>query len=97
MPSRCRADVGASTRFTAERWVTAGDTVVDHLRGEGTHLGELRDPSGTLAIPATGKRARWKQIRVLRLAGGRIVEAKSTENTLGLARQLGARIAPIGP
>ena len=45
-------------------------------------------------IPATGKQVTWAGADLLRVAGGKIVEAQFLDDSLGLLRQLGATVSP---
>lgn len=45
-------------------------------------------------ISATGKQVNWSGADLLRVAGGKIVEAQFVDDSLGLLRQLGATVSP---
>jgi steroid delta-isomerase-like uncharacterized protein len=62
-----------------------GDKVAVRLTVTGTHTGLLLG-----RIPATGKRAAWTGIDILRIENGKIKERWSERNLLSLMRQLGA-------
>jgi steroid delta-isomerase-like uncharacterized protein len=69
---------------TVEDMVAEGDEVVMRFRGSGTHEGET-EAFG----PPTGKRMEITGITIKRLAGGRIDEAWTNFDALGMMRQLG--------
>ncbi len=74
--------------------VTITDILADQDRvglwyeAEGTHGGEFQN------IAPTGRRVRWSGADLLRIGGGRIVEARFIDDSLGLLRQLGALPSP---
>jgi predicted ester cyclase len=85
-------------RVAAERVVVQGDTAAVAWVAEGTHLGAFDGAA------ATGRRAAWEGIAIVRVACGRIAEYWSASDGLGLRRQLGivdgaelADAAPAGP
>ena len=65
-----------------------GDKVGIWYRARGTQRGEFR------GVPATGKRVNWVGVDLLRVEGGRIVEGRFVDDSLGLLRQLGATLSP---
>ena len=67
----------------AERDIVSVRAVV-----EGTHKGDL------LGIPASGKHVRWDAVDVYRVEDGKIAEAWSQMNRLGVLQQIGA-LPPI--
>jgi steroid delta-isomerase-like uncharacterized protein len=69
---------------TIEDMVAEGDKVVMRFRGNGTHEGET-EAFG----PPTGKRMEITGITIKRLADGKIVEAWTNFDALGMMRQLG--------
>ena len=70
---------------TIEDMVAAeGDTVVMRFRGSGTHEGET-EAFG----PPTGKRMEITGITIKRLSEGKIVEAWTNFDALGMMQQLG--------
>ena len=92
----------ALRQFNAETYRAFPDAhfAIDDLFGErdrvalrwtlrGTHQGELRG-----GIAATGRRVEVGGINIFRLAGGRIAEVWSANDTLGLLQQLGLVPAP---
>lgn len=75
---------------TIEDMVAEGDKVVMRFRGSGTHKGETTETFG----PPTGKRMEITGITIKRLAGGKIVEAWTNFDALGMMQQLGVIAAP---
>ena len=70
--------------FTIEDLVAEGDKVVGRWTCRGTHKGELQ------GIPATGVQVTSTGIHVSRIAGGKIVEAWSNWDAMGVMQQLSA-------
>jgi predicted ester cyclase len=69
---------------TIEDMVAEGDKVVVHFRARGTHQGET-EAFG----PPTGKRMEITGITIKRLSEGKIVEAWTNFDALGMMQQLG--------
>ena len=69
---------------TIEDMVAEGDKVVVRFRGRGTHQGET-EAFG----PPTGKRMEITGITIKRLSEGKIVEAWTNFDALGMMQQLG--------
>jgi predicted ester cyclase len=69
---------------TVEDMVSAGDKVVVRFRARGTHQGET-EAFG----PPTGKRMEITGITIKRLSEGKIVEAWTNFDALGMMQQLG--------
>jgi len=69
---------------TIEDMVAEGDKVVMRFRGSGTHQGET-EAFG----PATGKRMEMTGIIIKRVSEGKIVEAWTNFDALGMMQQLG--------
>jgi predicted ester cyclase len=69
---------------TIEDMVAEGDTVVMRFRGSGTHEGET-EAFG----PPTGKRMEITGITIKWLSDGKIVEAWTNFDALGMMQQLG--------
>ncbi len=67
-----------------------GDYVLVYFSQTGTQTGEL------MGIPATGKKATWGEIGILRFAGGLVVESWYNVDMLGLMQQLGVAGAAAG-
>ena len=75
---------------TIEDMIAEGDKVVMRFRGSGTHEGETTEAFG----PPTGKRMEITGITIKRFAGGKIVEAWTNFDALGMMQQLGMIAAP---
>jgi predicted ester cyclase len=71
-----------------EDTIAEGDKVAVRYLVKVTHTGE------GLGIPATGKKAESAGIEILRFENGKIAEAWTTEDVLGLLRQLGFELKP---
>jgi predicted ester cyclase len=69
---------------TIEDMVAEGDKVVVRFRGRGTHTGDT-EAFG----PPTGKRMEITGIAINRLSEGKIVEAWTNVDALGMMQQLG--------
>ncbi len=69
---------------TVEDLIAEGDKVVSRYTWTGTHKGELG------GIPPTGRQVTVHGIEVLRIVGGKLVEAWDEVDYLGLMQQLGA-------
>ena len=70
-------------RLTVERMFGEGDRVMAHVRGRGTHKGELK------GVAATGIELEWTITAFVRLADGKIVECWAIADTLGILQRLG--------
>ncbi len=75
-------------RMDIEDMIAEGDKVVMRFRGSGTHEGET-EAFG----PPTGKRMEITGITIKRLADGKIVEAWTNFDALGMMQQLGVMAA----
>ena len=71
------------SRFTIERMVAEGDTVVSRWTVRGTHKGDL------MGNAPTGKQITLTGISVARLSGGKMVEGGANWDALGMFQQLG--------
>ena len=60
-----------------------GDYVLARFTQSGTQTGEL------MGMPATGKKATWGEMGILRFAGGQVVESWYNVDMLGMFQQLG--------
>lgn len=69
--------------FTIEEQVAEGDMVVIRYTVQGTHQGPF------MGIAATGKMGTLTGIDIYRIADGRIEEAWSNWDTLGMLQQMG--------
>ena len=78
-------------RCTVEHLLVAGDKVVARLTFRGTHKGAF------LGRPAPGKPIEFRALDILRVEGGRIVQAGHVEDNYNstLMRQLGAAPAAV--
>ena len=74
---------------TIDELVADGDNVAIWYTAEGTHSAEFE------GIAATGRHVRWSGADVFRVEGGRIVQGRFVDDSLGLMRQLGATL--VGP
>ena len=72
----------------AEDVIAKGDEVAVRYHLKVTHTGE------GLGIPATGKKAESAGIEILRFENGKIAEAWTAEDILGLLTQLGFELKP---
>jgi steroid delta-isomerase-like uncharacterized protein len=74
---------------TIEDMVAEGEKVVMRFRGSGTHLGET-EAFG----PPTGNRMEITGITIKQVSDGKIVEAWTNFDALGMMQQLGVIAAP---
>ena len=72
-----------------EDMIAQGDKVAVRYLLKVTHTGE------GLGIPASGKKAESAGIEILRFENGKIAEAWSVEDVLGLLTQLGFELKPV--
>jgi steroid delta-isomerase-like uncharacterized protein len=79
------------TRLTVDELFAEGDKVVTRFTTRGTHTGE----GGFFGIPPTGKRVATSGITISRLADGKIVEAWTQADALGMLQQMGVIPAPV--
>lgn len=70
-------------RYTLEAEIVEGNTVVHLATGRGTNSGQFR------GAPPTGKPATWKEIHIVCLVNGKIVEHTGLVDEMGIMRQLG--------
>jgi predicted ester cyclase len=73
----------------AEDVIARGDRVAVRYLMKVTHTGD------GLGVPATGKKAETTGLEILRFENGKIAEAWSEEDVLGLLTQLGFELKPI--
>ena len=78
------ANIGVSI----ENMVAEGDKVAVRFTVSGTHKGEF------MGIPATGRQFTIMEIRIYRIAAGRIVEHWGLLDQTELLQQLGVTSAP---
>lgn len=69
--------------IVVDEQIAEGDSVVTRWTARGTHEGEL------FGMPATGKQATVTGITINRINNGKLVEARTNWDTLGLMQQLG--------
>jgi predicted ester cyclase len=74
--------------YTIEDSIEAGDKFVSRLTATGTMRGDFA------GMPATGKRATWTEIHIVRTANGQVVEHWGIVDQLGMMVQLGVITAP---
>lgn len=77
-------DAFPDLKFTIDEQIAEGDSVVTRWTARGTHEGEL------FGISPTGKEATSTGITINRIVDGKIVEARTNWDTLGLLQQIGA-------
>ena len=75
-------------RVVINEIIAEGDKVVIWYTVQGTQKGEFD------GVPPTGKQVNWFGADLLRIEGGKIVEARFVDDSLGRLRQLGARVSP---
>ena len=71
--------------MTIDFMVAEGNWVCAHFTQSGTQQGEL------MGLPASGKRAKWTELGILRFEGGVVVESWYQANMLSLMSQLGVQ------
>jgi steroid delta-isomerase-like uncharacterized protein len=74
--------------ITIEQQIAEGDVVVTRWTAKGTHQGDL------MGIPATGRETTTSGITIHRIRNGKIAEAETSWDQLGLLQQIGAVPAP---
>jgi predicted ester cyclase len=74
----------ADLHMTVEDIVEGLDAVVVRLHIEGTHVSDF------LGIPATGRRASWEAVTMVKVKDGRVVENYTLLDLWGIYRQLTA-------
>jgi steroid delta-isomerase-like uncharacterized protein len=75
-------------RISQDDVIAEGDQVVTRFTVHGTQQGELQ------GIPPTGKQMTITGMEIVRVSGGKIVEAWSEFDQLGMLQQLGVIPAP---
>jgi steroid delta-isomerase-like uncharacterized protein len=70
-------------RYTIDDSIEAGDRLVTRVTASGTMRGDFA------GMPATGKRATWTEIHIVRVANERVVEHWGIVDQLGMLVQLG--------
>jgi steroid delta-isomerase-like uncharacterized protein len=74
--------------YTVDDSIETGDRIVHRLTASGTMRGDFA------GMPATGKRATWKEIHIGRVVNGRVVEHWGLVDQLDMMVQLGVIPAP---
>ena len=74
--------------ITLEDQIAEGDKVTIRWTSRGTHTGEFQ------GMPPTGRQMTMTAMTLARIANGKIVEAWTETDTLGMLQQLGAIPAP---
>jgi predicted ester cyclase len=74
--------------YTIDDSIEAGDKFVTRLTASGTMRGEFA------GMPATGKRATWTEIHIVRVTNEQVVEHWGLIQELGMMVQLGVIAAP---
>ncbi len=74
--------------YTVDDAIEAGDRIVHRLTASGTMRGDFA------GMPATGKRATWREIHIGRVVNGRLVEHWGLVDQLDMMVQLGVIPAP---
>ncbi len=77
-------------RHSLDPQIAEGDRVVTPLTFRATHRGELQ------GIPASGKRVEIRALNIHRILGGKIAQAETVVDMMGLMQQIGAIPAPGG-
>ena len=72
--------------MTIDFMVAEDNWICAHFTQSGTQQGEL------MGLPASGKRAEWTEIGILRFSGGVVVESWYQANMLSLMGQLGVKM-----
>jgi steroid delta-isomerase-like uncharacterized protein len=70
--------------------IAEGDRVVTPLTFRGTHGGEMQ------GIPASGKRVEIRALNIHKILNGKIAQAETVADMMGLMQQIGANPAPGG-
>jgi predicted ester cyclase len=70
-------------RFTVEREIVDGDWVAQVAWVEGTHAGAI------YGVPPTGRRVRWRQVHIVRMAAGRVAEHWGVSDLASVWVQIG--------
>jgi predicted ester cyclase len=75
-------------RYQLEDVIAEGDLVVQRVTASGTMKGAL------MGMPATGKKAAWSEIHIVRMANGKVVEHWANVDQMSMLQQLGLMPAP---
>ena len=76
------------TQHSLDPQIAEGDRVVTPLTFRATHRGELQ------GIPASGKRVEIRALNIHRILSGKIAQAETVVDMMGLMQQIGAIPAP---
>jgi predicted ester cyclase len=82
--------------YTIDDLVADGDRVVLRVWGSGTHTGEWAHPIVGQLAP-TGRRFELRTMTMYRIVDGKLAEAWTFRDSLGLLKQLGATITLPSP
>jgi predicted ester cyclase len=74
--------------YTIDDVFSSGDKVVLRVTASGTQRGEL------MGHPASGRRAEWTEIHIVRVRGGKLAEHWTNMDQLGMLQQLQAIPVP---
>lgn len=77
-------------KYTIEKVICEGDTIVHFVSVRGTQKGEF------MGISPTGKRATWNEIHIARFENDKIVEHWGVLDKLALLQQIGVIPADLG-
>lgn len=77
-------------KYTIEKSICEGDTIVHYVSARGTQKGEF------MGISATGKQASWEEIHIARFENDKIVEHWGVLDRLTLLQQIGVIPADLG-
>jgi predicted ester cyclase len=69
--------------YTIDDEIVEGDKLVQLVTAHGTNNGSF------MGMPPTGNPATWKEVHILRVVNGKIVEHTGIVDEMGLMRQLG--------
>jgi steroid delta-isomerase-like uncharacterized protein len=75
-------------QITINQQIAEGDRVATYATTSGTMQGDFA------GMPASGKRATWEAIHIVRIAGGRVVEHWAVQDQLAMLQQLGFAPTP---
>lgn len=77
-------------KYTIEKTICEGDTIVHFVSVRGTQKGEF------MGISATGKQATWTEVHIARLENDKLVEHWGVLDKLALLQQIGVIPADLG-
>jgi predicted ester cyclase len=70
-------------KYTVEREIGEGDTIVQHLKASGTMKGDFMN------MKASGKHAEWDEIHIARMQNGMAKEHWAVIDQMSMSQQLG--------